>query len=128
MARLHGPGLYRPDRHGVFAFSGRRGGDEEAFLRAEAGHRVSLARDLQVAGAERSLAGQKISGRGELRRVSRATDHALSAINAGRCYERRGAGESISEPGERRWGSVADSLDDRPAVDNGRTSRVRRQT
>ena len=38
-----------------------------------------------------------------------------------------GAGQSISEPGERRWGAIADSLDDRPAVDYGRTSGVRRQ-
>src|SRR5271170_7185331 len=128
MARLYRHGLYRPDRHGIFAFSGGRSGDEEAFLWTETGHRISLARDLQVAGAERSLAGQKISGRGELWRVSRAADDALSAINSGRCYERPGAGESISEPGGRRWGPVADSVDDRPAVDNGRTSRVRRQT
>jgi hypothetical protein len=32
MARLYRHGLYRPDRHGIFAFSGGRGGDEEAFL------------------------------------------------------------------------------------------------
>src|SRR5580700_6899037 len=127
MARFYGSGLYRPDRHGIFTVSGGRGGDEETFLCSEAGHRVSLARDLQVAGAERSLAGQEISGRGELWRVSRAAVDALSAINAGRCHERPGAGESISEPGERRWGSVADSLDGRPAVDYGRTSGVRRQ-
>src|ERR1700734_1561713 len=112
MARLYRHGFYRPDRHGVFTFSGGGSRDEEAFLCAETGHRVSLARDLQVAGAERSLTRQKISGRGELRRVSRANDHALSAIDAGRSYERPGAGESISEPGERGWGLVPDSLDD----------------
>src|ERR1700678_1602117 len=127
MARLYGYGLYRPDRHGIFAFSGGRGRDKEAFLCTETGHRVSLARDLQVAGAKRTLAGQKISGRGELWRVSRATDDALSSIKAGPCYERPGPGESISKPGGRRWGSLADSLDGRPAVDNGRTSGVRRQ-
>src|ERR1700678_2773776 len=117
MARFYGHGLYRPDRHRIFAFSSGRGGDEEAFLWSEAGRRVSLTHHLQVAGAERSPAGQEISGRGELWRVSRATHDALSAINAGRCDERPGAGESISEPGEGRCGPVADSLDDRPAVD-----------
>src|SRR5580692_11279456 len=117
MARLYRHRLHRPDRHGVFALPGRRSGDKEAFLWSEAGYRISLARDLQMAGSERSPAGQKISGRGELRRVSRAADHALFAIHARRRDEWPGAGESISEPRGRRRRLVADSLVDRPAVD-----------
>ena len=63
---------------------------------------------------------QKISGWRELWRISRSTDHVLSAVATGRGDERRGAGVAVFESHDRkRWQHLSFAVDADPALDHG---------